>query len=138
MKIILAAAAALSLAACATTGYAPGATQGATPGALFWNASDGAWVLGEWKDGAYYPGVLKRAGTGRYAVKFDDGTEAMLRPNQIRPYDWQPGTMVACEVVDGRMDPVTLTTLGPGTTDLTVVDEAGSAYSTTTGRCRAL
>lgn len=133
MKIILALAAALSLGACATSQAGSDVAAGLT-----WAAPDGAWVLAEWKDGAYYPGVLKRAGAGRYAVRFDDGTEAMVRPEQIRPYDWQPGARIACQVVEGRMDPVTVNTLGPGTTDLAVVDDAGVAYATTTGHCRAL
>lgn len=130
MKIIPVLGAALTLAACATTG--------APSDGLSWSAPDGAWVLGEWKDGAYYPGVVKQAAPGRYVVRFDDGTEATLRANQIRPYDWQPGAVIVCEVVDGRMAPVTIATLGPGTTDLTVTDEAGAGYATVTGRCRAL
>lgn len=126
MRMLPALGAALCLAGCATTG----AVTRAMP--------DGAWVLAQWEDGAYYPGVLASRSGAQYLVAFDDGTQATLRADQIRPYDWQPGTVIACQLVEGRMDAATITTMGPGATDLKVTDEAGSGYDTTTGRCRAL
>lgn len=126
MKKFLALGAALCLGACATTG----AMTRAMP--------DGAWVLAQWEDGLYYPGVLASRSGGRYVVAFDDGTEATLRADQIRAYDWQPGSVISCQIVEGRMDVVTIATLGPGTTDLGVTDEAGAAHATTTAGCRAV
>lgn len=127
MKKLLALGAALCLAACATTGAV------VTPA-----MSDGAWVLAQWEDGFYYPGVLARQSGGRYTVAFDDGAKATVGADQIRPCDWQPGAVISCQIVEGRMEAVTVSTLGPGATDLGVTDEAGARYDTTTARCRAL
>ncbi|WP_395650528.1 tudor domain-containing protein [Brevundimonas sp.] len=125
MKTMLAVGALALLGACATM---PSARS----------MQDGAWVLAEWEDGQFYPGVLTGRSGGVYQVTFDDGTEATLRNRQIRPYDWQIGTVISCQLTEGVMTTVTISTMGPSTTDLGVVDDAGVRTATNTGRCRAL
>ncbi|MDB5420325.1 MAG: hypothetical protein JWR59_272 [Brevundimonas sp.] len=125
MRTVIAICAIAMLGACATV---PSARS----------MPDGAWVLAQWSDGEYYPGVLQGRQSGAYHVAFDDGTEASLSVRQIRPYDWQIGTAIACEITEGEMTTVTISTMGPETTSLGVTNEAGVRTETRTGRCRAL
>ncbi|CAL1538974.1 unnamed protein product [Lymnaea stagnalis] len=45
----------------------------------------GAKVMGRWKDGFFYPGILNKIDNSRqkFLVKFDDGSQCSVKPNEI-------------------------------------------------------
>ncbi|BFY97531.1 hypothetical protein BsWGS_00571 [Bradybaena similaris] len=48
-------------------------------------AVQGAKVMGKWKDGYYYPGILSKVdhNSKKYMVKFDDGSQRIVKMNEI-------------------------------------------------------
>ncbi|CAG5136683.1 unnamed protein product [Candidula unifasciata] len=48
-------------------------------------AVQGAKVMGKWKDGYYYPGVLSKVdhSSKKYMIQFDDGSQRLVKPNEI-------------------------------------------------------
>jgi hypothetical protein len=121
---IVAAIACAVLGGCATMG------AGAAP------LAQGSWILARWDDGVYYPGVVQTMTGTKISVLYDDGTTREVSRRHVRPYDWQIGTIISCQLTEGVMTTVTISTMGPETTDLGVVDAEGNHTATLTGKCR--
>lgn len=58
-------------------------------------------VLGQWKDGYWYPATVKQIQGETVSLRFDDGATAQAAPNQLASLDWAKGTRVECNWKNG-------------------------------------
>lgn len=97
----------------------------------------GDWVLSRWRGSAhYFPGVVQGRHGNVVNVRFDDGTVDAVQADQIRPYNWQVGSIIECRWTDGNWYAATITAMA-GDSGLTVRYEDGVVQQTATGRCRS-
>jgi hypothetical protein len=96
----------------------------------------GDWVLSRWRGSEhYFPGVVQSRHGDVVNVRFDDGTVDAVPAGQVRPYNWQVGSVVECRWTDGNWYAATITAMA-GDSGLTVRYEDGVVQQTVTGRCR--
>src|SRR5439155_1429766 len=75
-------------------GARPQAARGATAAALPVRLEVGERVLACWHDLFWYPGVVVSVNGRRLHILFDDGDQAMVTPDKIKPLEFKPGDRV--------------------------------------------
>ncbi len=99
----------------------------------------GDWVLAPWRDTKMtFPGtVVARNGTS-VTVQFDDGTSDVRDVTEVRLFDWQRGTAIACQWTDNNWYAATITRMDANGATLQIrYDDDGVIEETTTSRCRS-
>ena len=98
----------------------------------------GDWVLSPWRGSrVLYPGVIESRSGTTVTVRFDDGSIETRQTNTVRFFDWEAGSLVACQWSDGKWYNAVIVSLqSDGYTMRIRYDEDGSIEDTNTGRCR--
>jgi hypothetical protein len=99
-------------------------------------ASVGDRVLGQWRDGLWYPATVRGVGGNGLRLAFDDGGAATVRPSQVRPVDWNVGTRVQCNWKGGGRYYPGIIGRKDGDQVFINYDDGGKEL-TTIGRCRS-
>lgn len=124
LKMATAAAAAFALLGCATA-PAPLAT--------------GDWVLARWQDDRewYFPAIVTARTGDELALQYDDGDSGAQTAANVRPFDWQVGTVLSCRWSDENWYPARITQMSPNRFDIRVQYEDGDKGELNTSRCRS-
>lgn len=97
----------------------------------------GDWVLSRWRGSVqYFPGVVQSRHGKLLNIRFDDGTVNSVPADQMRPYNWQVGSVIECRWTDGIWYAATIIAMGGDGASITVRYEDGIVQQTATGRCR--
>ena len=98
----------------------------------------GQWVLSQYQGGVYYyPGVVVGQQGNMVTTRYDDGDIDTRPSNQVKHYNWRPGTRVECNYrgagqwYRGRISGM------QGNTGLSIAYDDGDFENTVTGRCRS-
>ena len=97
----------------------------------------GDWVLARWKgDVFWFPGVIGAVEQNEIVVLYDDGTWEKRPANDVKPYDWRPGSRVECDwKAGGRWYPGKI--VAADGANLSILYDDGDKENTRTGRCRS-
>ena len=102
---------------------------------------EGDRVLAQWDGGSFwFPGrVHSVAADGSVAVRYDDGMSDIRPPNQVKPFDWEPGTAIdAIWSGNGRWYAARIIDMAPdGRSVLVRFDDDGIREARHTGECRS-
>jgi len=99
----------------------------------------GDWVLGKWKNGAFwFPGVVESRSGDSITITYDDGTRETVPLRQIKPYDWKPGSRIECRWANGReWYAGRITAMSRDGVTIHVTYDDGDREETRTGSCRS-
>lgn len=99
----------------------------------------GDWVLSPWQDSSMdFPGVIVARGGDSVTIRFDDGTRETRHVSEVRPFDWQRGSRIACQWSDGEWYKATIQRIdSDGYTMQIRYDDDGTVENTNTGKCRS-
>ena len=98
----------------------------------------GDWVLSPWRGSTVlYPGVIESRTGSIVTIRFDDGDVETRQANSVRPFDWRPGSRIACLWSDNKWYAATVRSIAAdGFTMQIRYDDDGVIENTNTGRCR--
>lgn len=98
----------------------------------------GDWVLSPWRGSSVlYPGVIESRTGSIVTIRFDDGDVETRKASSVRPFDWRPGSRIACLWSDNKWYAATVRSIAAdGFTMQIRYDDDGVIENTNTGRCR--
>ena len=126
LKFAALGAVAFALSACATS---------SAPQPL----AQGDWVLAHWQDDDpyFYPGVVNARDGDTFDIQYDDGDRNTRNATEVRPFDWDVGTVLECRWHDEQWYPARITQMSPNRYDIRVAYDDGDKGEINTSRCRS-
>jgi opacity protein-like surface antigen len=126
LKAAAFAAVSLALAACATVGQ---------PVQL----SEGDWVLARWQEDRewYFPAVVTAREGDVLTMLYDDGDVGSQPSENVRPFDWQTGTVVSCRWTDGAWYPARIARMDADRYNIEILFDDGDKLAANTSVCRS-
>ena len=99
----------------------------------------GDWVLAPWQDSTMdFPGVVAARGGESVTIRFDDGTTETRHISEVRPFDWERGSRIACRWSDGEWYRATILRMDANGYNMQIrYDDDGVVENTNTGKCRS-
>lgn len=119
---------ALALAGCATAAAPQTAQLGA-----------GDWVLAHWQEDRTYfwPATITARTGDELTLQYDDGDVGTQDVDDVRAFDWAPGTRLECRWSDDVWYWATIAQTGASRADFRVQYDDGDKEATNTSRCRS-